>query len=224
MGIESSDENPGKSAPSRARASSGRPRRTQRERVAESDRRMLEAALRLVGERGYLGTSLAAIGEAAGYSRGLVHERFGSKAGLLWALVEQLLRVWQRESVAQGATGKRGFDALFDFLDNHQRAVTEDRGIRAFYALMFEALGPVPELQPEFRKLHEFFRGEIERVLRHGIAAGELRADIDAAAQAVILLGTQRGIAFQYLLDPEAFSIEAAYAELKRNLRRELSP
>jgi hypothetical protein len=89
---------------------------------------------------------------------------------------------------------------------------------------MFEALGPVPELQPEFRDLHRRFRADIERVLREGIAAGSIRADIDASAQAVILLGAQRGIAFQALLDPEGFSLDAAYEELKRNLRRELTP
>jgi AcrR family transcriptional regulator len=201
-----------------------KPRRTQRERVAESDRRMLGAALKLVGERGYGGTSLAAIGEAAGYSRGLVHERFGSKAGLLWALVKQMLRAWQRESAALGSTGRSGFEALFDLLDNHRRAVEEDRGIRAFYALLFEALGPVPELRPEFQKLHRRFRDETERVLRAGIEAGEFRADIDPAAQAALLVGTQRGVAFQYLLDPERFSIADAYEELKRSLQRQLSP
>jgi AcrR family transcriptional regulator len=185
---------------------------------------MLAAALRLVGERGYGGTSLAAIGEAAGYSRGLVHERFGSKAGLLWALVKHILRVWNQESRAHGSTGRHGVEALFDLLDNHRRAVVEDRGIRAFYALMFEALGPVPDLQPEFRTLHRRFRADIERVLRDGIAAGQIRGDIDPAAQAVILLGTQRGIAFQALLDPQGFSLDAAYDELKRNLQRELSP
>lgn len=199
-------------------------RRTQPERVAESDRRILGAALRLVGERGYRGASLAAIGKAAGYSRGLVHERFGSKAGLLWALVERMVRVWNQESAALGATGRAGVEALCDLLDNHRRAVAENRGIRAFYALMFEALGPTPELRPEFSELHRRFRGDIERILTEGIAAGLIRGDIDPPSQAAILLGTQRGIAFQALLDPEGFSPDAAYEELKRNLRRELAP
>src|ERR1700753_1547891 len=88
------------------------PRRTQGERVAESDRKMFAAALRLIGERGYRGTSLAAIGEEAGDSRGLVHERFGSKAGLLWALVKQLLRAWNQEGRAPGLAGHGGVDAL----------------------------------------------------------------------------------------------------------------
>jgi AcrR family transcriptional regulator len=198
-------------------------RRTQSERVAESDRKVLAAALRLIGERGYRATSLAAIGEAAGYSRGLVHERFGSKAGLLWALVKQLLRVWNQEGRAQGLAGHTGIEALCDILDNHRRAVEGDRGIRAFYALLFESIGPTPELVTEFRELHARFRADIEAVLRAGMDAGTIRSDVDAPAQAALLMGTVRGIAFQWLLDPQAFSVADAYEEQKKNLRRILS-
>ena len=96
------------------RGSRAKPRRTQAERSAESDRRMLRAALKLIGERGYRGTSLAAIGEEAGYSRGLVNERFGSKSGLLWVLVKHMLRAWNDDGRAQQrASGHNGIEALF---------------------------------------------------------------------------------------------------------------
>lgn len=226
--VAMSTETREKAAPARAQRASKaaepvKARRTQQERVAESDKRMLAAALRLIAERGYRGTSLAAIGEAAGYSRGLVHERFGSKAGLLWALTKQILRAWNQESRSHGKE-RTGIDALCDMLDNHRRAIEEDRGIRSFYALMFEALGPTPDLQPEFRELHVRFRADIERLLRAGIKAGEVRSDIDPKAQAALLLATQRGIAFQWLLDPSAFSLSGAYEEQKHNLRRALAP
>jgi AcrR family transcriptional regulator len=222
MAPESAEKSPSTAPP--ARPAKARARRTQPERVAESDGRMLAAALRLIGERGYRGTSLAAIGEAAGYSRGLVHERFGSKAGLLWALVKRMLRVWNHESQARGGAAHVGIDALCDMVDNHRRAVEEDRGIRALYALMFESLGPTPDLLPEFRDLHRTFRADIERTLRAGIAAGVIRADIEPPAQAAILMGCLRGIAFQWLLDAEGFPLAAAYEELKRNVRRSLAP
>jgi AcrR family transcriptional regulator len=213
------------------RSTAVRPRRTQLERVQESDRRMLASALKLIGERGYRGTSLSAVGEAAGYSRGLVHERFGSKSVLLWALVKQMLRTWNDESRAHGGArtaradgpARTALDALDELLDNHKRAIEEDRGIRALYALMFEALGPTPDLQPEFRALHQRFRADIEQVLRAGISAGTIRGDLDPKAQAALLLAAQRGIAFQWLLEPHAFSLDAAYQELKQNLRRTLA-
>jgi AcrR family transcriptional regulator len=205
-------------SPARART-----RRTQAERTAESDSRMLRAALKLIGQRGYRGTSLAAIGEEAGYSRGLVNERFGSKDGLLWVLVKNMLRAYRRDVRASEAE-LVGIERLCSLLDSHRRAVERNEPIRALYALMFEAMGPIPQLQPEFQRLHDGFRGAIEQIVREGIAAGAIHPEVDPAAQAVVLLGTLRGIGFQWLLDSGAFSLEAAYTELKRNLRRSLAP
>jgi len=203
-----------------------RVRRTQAERSAESDRRMLRAALKLIGERGYRGTSLAAIGEEAGYSRGLVNERFGSKSGLLWVLVKHMMAVWTEFGrPGQGSSSTPvGIEALCEILDNHRRAVERDDCLRSFYALMFEALGPIPELLPEFQKLHRDFRTALERQMREGIEAGVVRSDIDPAAQATILLGALRGIGFQWLLDRDSIALESAYSELKRDLRRSLAP
>lgn len=201
-----------------------RRRRTQAERSAESERRMLRAALKLIGERGYRGTSLAAIGEKAGYSRGLVSERFGSKDGLLWALVKDMMRAWRRDLEVGAQEPATGLDELDNILDNHRRVLEQRGPIRAFYALMFEAIGPVPQLLPEFRKLHRGFRADVERIFRTGIEAGTFRADLDPRAQAVVLLGALRGIGFQWLLEPDGFSLDAAYGTLKRNLRRSVAP
>lgn len=198
-------------------------RRTQAERTAESDERMLKAALKLIGERGYRGTSLAAIGEAAGYSRGLVHERFGSKDGLLWVLVQNMMLGFGRE-VRTKEAGLVGIDRLCSVVDSHRAALEHHAEVRAFYALMFEALGPIPQLQPEFQRLHDTFRESIEGMVREGIAAGAISAEVDPKAQAVVLLGALRGIGFQWLLQPESFSLDAAYRELKRSLRRSLAP
>lgn len=213
------------------------PRRSQAQRTAESDRRILRAALRLVAERGYRATSLAAIGEAAGYSRGLVSERFGSKAGLLWVLVRSMLREWSKtESHALADTTAGGpsaampevsaFGKLDQLLENHASALARqpDTPLRAFYILMFEALGPIPQLLPEFQKLHQTFRRQLETILREGMANGEMRADLDPAAQAVLFMAQLRGLGFQWLLEPQAFSLEATYAELRANLVRSLLP
>ena len=60
---------------------------TQAERTAISDRAMLDAAIELVLEFGTEKTTLAMIGERAGYSRGLATYRFGSKTGLFKAVI-----------------------------------------------------------------------------------------------------------------------------------------
>ena len=62
-------------------------RRTQEERKAESERQIIRAAIRIFARQGYLRTTLNQVGEEAGYTGGLVSHRFGSKAGLLKAVI-----------------------------------------------------------------------------------------------------------------------------------------
>ena len=58
-------------------------RRTQQERRAETERRVLDAALELIATGGSASMSLGRVGELAGYSRGIVNHHFGSKDELL---------------------------------------------------------------------------------------------------------------------------------------------
>src|SRR5258705_6333594 len=71
------------------------PRRRQAERRAQSERRLLDAATQLIAEQGFSNTTLAQIGAKAGYSRGLVNERFGSKRELVKVLADEFQTYFQ---------------------------------------------------------------------------------------------------------------------------------
>src|SRR3546814_16607688 len=98
-------------------------RRTQEERTALSDQRMTDAAVALIVEHGIAAATLAAIGERAGYSRGLVTHRFGTKARLLAHLHDPFVADWIGR--VQQAVGEhsgvealsRVTDALYVFLE-----------------------------------------------------------------------------------------------------------
>src|SRR5262252_5626489 len=66
-------------------------RRSHSERREEAEERMLEAAAKIVAERGLENLTLAECGEAAGYSRGLAAHYFDSKAGLLSAIATHIV-------------------------------------------------------------------------------------------------------------------------------------
>ena len=86
-----------------ASGATGANRLTQADRSALSERRTLEAAVQLMGERGYEKTTLAAIGEAAGYSRGLATHHFGSKADLFARVIRWISDKLRRQVVFAGA-------------------------------------------------------------------------------------------------------------------------
>src|SRR5690349_12121056 len=66
-------------------------RRSQAERRSEAERALLKAAVRIVAQHGLERFTLADVGEAAGYSRGLPAHYFGSKEGLVGALAAHIV-------------------------------------------------------------------------------------------------------------------------------------
>ena len=66
----------------------GQARRTQEERKADTRGRLLDAAAALLAEVGVEGLSVDAVGAAAGRTSGSVYAHFGSKQGLLLALLD----------------------------------------------------------------------------------------------------------------------------------------
>jgi AcrR family transcriptional regulator len=64
-------------------------RRTQEERKAETRGRLLSAAAALFAEHGVDGVSVDAVADAAGRTSGAVYAHFGSKQGMLVALLDE---------------------------------------------------------------------------------------------------------------------------------------
>ena len=201
------------------------PRLSQAERTARTRRRLLVATLELVAERGYERTSLAAIGERAGYSRGVVNHCFGSKASLLAELVAFMFERWDHSKLRPALEDRVGLSALVATVNAVRRQALENPvELRAFYALLFEGLGPIPELKPRFVEFHRRLRSETARLIEQGIEAGSIRRGVDAEAQAGLFIGAFRGAMYQWLLDPEDVDLDALLDEQIRMVESALSP
>jgi AcrR family transcriptional regulator len=189
----------------------------QRERSQRSTRALLDAAGEVIAEVGYENMTLAAVGERAGYSRGLVTSRFGSKQKLLAALVERMTAGWTHRNVLPRTTGRSGLEAVVTLLDAIRAQAHEDpRALRVLYALMFEALGPNGDLRAHFVEFHRTMRADIAKLVRRGVRDGSIRAGTDPVAEAVCIAGGLRGVAYQWALDPDAFDPVDAFAYLTR--------
>lgn len=77
----------------------GEPRRDQRlERGRETRHQLLTAAIGVLREQGYVATSMRAVSERAGTPLSLVQYHFGSKQGLLVAVMDEMnARGWERQ-------------------------------------------------------------------------------------------------------------------------------
>lgn len=196
---------------------------TQAERTAASDEALISAAARLIAERGYERTTLAAIGAEAGYSRGLVTQRFGSKEGLLWVVVERMVTGWSAHALRPRLGSSIGVPALQTLISVYLDTVERSpRSIAALYALLREASGPVPALRARIASLQQEERASIAALIVAGQRCGEVRPDVDPAAAAVEFLGMLRGVTMQWLLDPDGVDIVAALTQYGSTLDRTL--
>jgi AcrR family transcriptional regulator len=193
----------------------------QAERRALSERRLLDAATQLIAEQGFSRTTLAQIGEKAGYSRGLVNERFGSKGELVRVLAEEFQRSFAHDRLQPALAGLRGIDALLVTIDTYLDNVVRSGSLgRAYYELLGESISLVPEIHATFIAADRALREGIERTLRSAARAGDLPRDVDPRALSVVVVGLLRGIVLQWLLDPSGFAIDAVRAEIRGTLER----
>lgn len=178
-------------------------RRTQAERREEAERRLLDAALDVVARRGSVRMTLAEVGEAAGYSRGLPAHRFGSKAGLLRALAAHIGERF-REQREAGPSSRPGLDSIRRSISVYfSRTDSSWVSTRALLVMMTEGFMEDSELRENVMAYNRSARSFFEQQIRLGVASGEIPPDTDPQTTAVILLGAMRGVMLQWLSDNE---------------------
>ncbi|MBW4330497.1 TetR/AcrR family transcriptional regulator [Stakelama sp. CBK3Z-3] len=192
-------------------------RRTQQERRAQTERKVLAAATALIAEQGSRSLTLAKVGEAAGYSRGIVSHHFGNR--------ENLLRAVMRDAqtfdlpIPGGSAGSWLADTVRAYLKNinNQRPAA-----RAFLQMWGEAIAADPVLMPLYARQDARFRRLLADKINEGVRDGSVRADADAEAMAVYLLGLLRGIALQLISTPPPSPAGAIIDEAVRATRHAL--
>ena len=184
-------------------------------RTERSTNALLDAASELITEGGFASLTLAAVGERAGLSRGMVTARFGSKDGLIEALIDRIVTRWSHRNVLPRTAGMNGFEGMSILLDAIRRQTARDpRGLRVLYALMFEALGPDAQLRARFAHLHEAMRSDYANIVRKGQRDGSITKRLQADREGTLIIAGLRGIGYQWLLDPERFDPVQALAYL----------
>lgn len=197
---------------------------TQEARRAEAERRLLDAAAELIGEGGPSQLTLAAIGERAGYSRGLVTHHFGSKDALMQRLVNAVTEQF-REALTDGTGAESATEQLLRLVRTYFEVIADLPPInRARLVLMADAVArSSPDVRPAMASSTRTFRTSVARGIERGVASGELPGSIDPQGLAAVIIGMLRGVAFQSMLDDE-LDLDACRKEIEQLLTDRLTP
>ncbi len=195
-------------------------RMTQSERTDLSDQRMLDAAVRLIVDRGPEKTTLKEVGEQAGYSRGLAGYRFGSKAGLFEFIVRSIGEDWLKD-LTRVTAGLSGTDAICAATDEHMRFCREapDR-VRAFYLLWFESVSSSSGIKQVVAGIHDRRRQDVAQWIRKAVNDGEAHARMSADAIAGQFGASIVGIVYHWLQHVDDLDeVASLHENLKHTMR-----
>jgi AcrR family transcriptional regulator len=190
-------------------------RRTQEQRRAETTRRVLDAATSLIARTGSRSITLAQVGEAAGYSRGIVYHQFGSRE----RLIEAVLDLAQQLDLPEYAGN--GLEHVVRIVESYVQAVARRTpSTRAFLQLWMEAIAADPVVSPLFAQRDEEFRRFLCDAVRRGVADGSVRSDVDPTAAGAVLMALLRGTGLQLIATPPVDDTPALTREAVQAVRR----
>ncbi len=165
---------------------------------AATQERILAAALGLFAQRGYNGTSVSAIAEAAGVSRSAVFWHFGDKASLFREVFKRMLIPFM-ERITNTYEHLSPGDQLLEMFSVYERFVTDNRQtIETFVRWVMESSELRDVLNDQLFALQDTFTRKIERAIAE--ASGDPEAAAELAAGMIAMLD---GNFLLTLLDPE---------------------
>jgi len=184
-------------------------------RTEATKKRLFDAAMELIGERGFTDASVDEIVERAGVAKGTVYYHFAGKAELVEALIADRLRplvVSFNEAAAQNAGDPRAsVEALV-------RAELEFLSEQSSFSKLL-----ITEMWREDRVWREtlvLLRRELMTVIREviveGIESGAFRSDVDPNFGASALFGMTATVALDWL----AFEPAKPLAEVLEQITR----
>lgn len=177
-------------------------RLTQAERRDVSERLLVEATLSVVAHGGVGAATFDAIGRAAGYSRGLATQRFGSKQGLIDAVIAYLHARRAELLDADHVADMPPLEAVLYYADSHLRLLDHQDSGRAYFMLLAGAVADASALQSAFAASHDRVRGWLAERVRAGQSAGSIRAGVDPDGAALMIGSLLLGVSMQWLADP----------------------
>jgi AcrR family transcriptional regulator len=178
-----------------------------RHELAPTAERIIKAARRILVRKGYPSLTMQEIEKESGVNRALVHYYFGSKAGLVEALVETLFEdpaFGYSDEVVRAPEGEQRRKALLAWL---RRIVRDRRSGRLLYELLPHFLRS-RRLRAHVAGLYGAYRDFDGRCLASGVSGVDQgdRESIGALSVAVV-----EGLGIQLAVDPRGFDEGGAY-------------
>lgn len=176
----------------------------------ERRRQIVSVAMDLFARNGTRGTGIAAIATAAGIATSTLLHHFGSKAGLLRAVLEE------RDRIEYEKFDKlmRSDTVTMQMLPEVAQHWVEHRAIaRLHTVLCIENLDDDAPMHDYFKPRQRLLVQVAQQAIEAAQERGEVPTDLDARLKAIEIVAVQEGLHLMWQLDPDEIPVVEAMVE-----------
>ncbi len=117
-----------------------------------------------------------------------------------------------------------GLEAVLSVVDAYlTRSAADPFAFRATQVLLIEAFTATPDIRQSMATYNRESEKFLRKQISVGIERGEIRSDVDAKAQAILIMGALRGAITHWIIDP-AIDLRLVRKEFLHSIRRSLAP
>jgi AcrR family transcriptional regulator len=187
-------------------------------RSQETSNRILTEAMRLFLEKGYHGTSVDDITQAAGLTKGALYWHFKSKDALLRKIIERYEKsfldgvIHTVGEVKGGALDK--FEKYIRF--NSAFAYYNRELCVSFETLAGELVGAHHRIEPEFRRIYKKYETFLSKLIMQGKKEKVFKRQLDTDLSALAIMAFHHGVLVQWSMNRSEIDEEAFVKTFKK--------
>lgn len=190
---------------------------------ARTRARILDAAARVLSEKGYAGTRLTDVAKVAELQAPAIYYYFDSREKLveevMWSGLAEM-RAYLQAALDQATSEDTPMDRIMIAVDAHLRHELE---VSDYTTASIRNAGQIPEHIRDRQRSEEKKYGDIwRRLIKDAFDEGEVRADLDLFVARMLILGALNWAAEWWR--PRRGSVDSVVATAQSMVRASLSP
>jgi AcrR family transcriptional regulator len=187
--------------------------------VEISRHKLIAAAAELITEKGWEATTAAEIGRRAGYSRAMVHARYGNKDAILDSLFST---TYEAQFDTTEDHGENGLEQALGHFKRITGLYDEDREfLRAMFVLTFEAVKSTSPIRPRMQDWLTRGAATVETGLRAGVRDGSVRTDVDVESAVTDISTAGLGVAYHWIAFADAYPLDRGLNAVRKRIIRD---
>jgi AcrR family transcriptional regulator len=173
---------------------------------------IIHESLKLFSLKGFLGTSIHDILEAANTSKGGFYNHFSSKEDLFFQVIDEARKIWREKNLKGLDQIENPTEKIKQLLKNYKDRYLKDAdnfpGGCVFITLAAELNDQRPQLSKELAKGFVGLKGMLRRLLEQGKASGELIKTANTDIVTEVLFSGMLGASLLYGVNKSKTSLD----------------